>query len=219
LSYMPDEINRGQGNGANLGVTPNPNGPDRSKNEPGLSQNIVSGGLNYDNKFGDIGFTAAATGEWGQAEQAIYNNLAAWNVGAKVSYMGWSLAGSYGDWGKSNTLKQDGSNSTHYWDVGAAYEYGPFGFSVTYLNSMFDCGQSAVVGSGANSSCLTTGTNKFQSVSFGTDYKLAPGLTPYAEVTYFDENSSILGTAVPSATSRASRDTGTVGILGTQLNF
>ena len=54
--------------------------------------------------------------------------------------MGFSLAGSYGDWGKSNTYTADNSKKTYYWDLGAAYEYGPFGASVTYLYSSVDCG-------------------------------------------------------------------------------
>ncbi len=117
-----------------------PAGPDRTNNNAGLSQNIFTGGVNYDNKFGDVGVTLAATGEWGQSQLNTYQNLGAWNAGGKFTYMGFSLAGSYGDWGKSNTLKADRSTNSHYWDVGGAYEYGPFGVSVTYLNSQFDCG-------------------------------------------------------------------------------
>ena len=207
VSYLPDQTNRGQGVAS--GVTRvSPVGPDRTNNNAGLSQNIFTGGLNYDNKFGDFGFAAAATGEWGKAQVATYEDLKAWNAGAKVSYMGFSLAGSYGDWGKSNTLTTNNSKDTWYWDVGVAYEYGPFGASVTYLNSQFDCG-TTVSGTGNNQFCNTTGKDKMYSVSGGLDYKLAPGLTPYAEVTYYDQN----------AVGKANDNKGYVGILGTQLNF
>src|SRR5579884_246565 len=143
VSYLPDQTNRGQGTVAPAG-RPNPLGPNRANNIDGLAQNIFTGGLNYDNKFGDFGLTAAATGEWGNAQHPTdgtgpYHDLKAWNAGAKLSWMGWSIAGSYGDWGKSLTTAASGSKDTWYWDAGIAYEYGPFGASFTYLNSQFDC--------------------------------------------------------------------------------
>jgi hypothetical protein len=206
VSYLPDQTNRGQGV-AGL-ASPNPAGPNRTDKNAGLSDNIFTGGINYDNKFGDFGVAAAATGEIGSAQVSTYEKLAAWNAGAKVSYMGFSLAGSYGDWGRSNTLKAQNSKNTWYWDVGGAYEYGPFGASVTYLHSQFDCGN-AVTGFGSNTNCAAAGKNKFSNVSVGADYKLAPGLTPYAEVSWYDQNSS----------TATLDNKGIVGIVGTQLNF
>ena len=127
--------------------------------------------------------------------------------------MGFSLAGSYGDWGKSNTLTASNSKKTYYYDLGAAYEYGPFGASVTYLYSSVDCGTvgADVAGgsAGINGGCAAVGKNKFDDVSVGVDYKLAPGLTPYAEVTWYDEN--------PVGTVNDNK--GYVVIVGTQLNF
>jgi outer membrane protein OmpU len=201
LSYLPDQSNRGQGGAG--GVV------NRSDNNAGLSQNIFTGAINYDNKFGDVGFTAAATGQIGSAQLNTYEDLRAWNAGAKLSYMGFSLAGSYGDWGSSNTLKTEQSKDTWYWNLGLAYEFGPFGASVTYLKSQVDCG-TGVAGLGINGGCVAAGgENKFSNISTGVDYKLAPGLTPYAEVSFFNQNSN---TAV--------RDNkGYVGIVGTQLNF
>jgi len=218
VSYLPDQSNTGQGSIFT-------GGPTRTDYNGGLSQNIWTGGLNYDNKFGDFGVAASATGEWGTAQDnttaggvtTAYNDLKAWTTGAKVSYMGFSLAGSYGDWGKSNTLKAADSKKTWYYDLGAAYEYGPFGASVTYLYSSVDCGitaQTAVgaAGVGINGNCAATdvnGKNKFDSISTGVDYKLAPGLTPYAEVTWYNQNS----------VTNTLDNKGYVAIVGTQLNF
>jgi len=206
VSYLPDQSNTGQGSVAWLG-------PNRTDYNAGLSENIWAGGLNYDNKWGDFGLAAAATGEWGKAQVATYEDLKAWTLGAKASYMGFSLAGSYGDWGKSNTLTASNSKKTYYYDLGAAYEYGPFGASVTYLYSSVDCGTvgADVAGgsAGINGGCAAVGKNKFDDVSVGVDYKLAPGLTPYAEVTWYDEN--------PVGTINDNK--GYVVIVGTQLNF
>lgn len=205
VSYLPDQSNRGQGITGQ--AVP---GPNRASDQTGLSQNIFTGGLSYDNKFGDVGVALAATGVHGTSQLSQYEDLAAWNVGTKLSYMGFSLAGGYGDWGDSNTLKTSNSNDTNYWNVGVAYEYGPFGASVTYLNSTFDCG-TAVAAAGASADCAGTGDNDFDSLSVGADYKLAPGLTPYVEVTWYDQDSS---------TATNTRDNkGYVGLVGTQLNF
>lgn len=208
VSYLPDQSNTGQGTNT-LGA-PNPFGPNRTNHNAGLSQNIFTGGINYDNKFGDVGFTAALTGEHGNAQQGtLYEGLQAWEAGAKFTYMGWSLAGSYGDWGKSNTLKTNRSHSSNYWDIGGAYEYGPFAASLTYLNSKFDCG-AAGASAGFDGNCQgVAGKNKFNNTSLGFDYKLAPGLTPYAEISYYRQN----------APGTEDDNKGYVGIIGTQLNF
>jgi predicted porin len=207
VSYLPDQTNTGQG--TSLLNPPNPSGPDRDKFNQGLSANIFTGGLSYDNKFSDVGVSAAVTGEEGQSQySSLYEDLKAWEGGGKVSYMGASLAASYGDWGKSNTLKADHSKDTHYWTAGGAYEYGPFGASLTYMNSQFDCGLANAT-FGNTSTCDAAGKNKFNNLSLGADYKLAPGLTPYAEVSWYNEN--------PVGTANDNK--GYVGILGTQLNF
>ncbi len=150
VSFMPDQNNRGQGFGPIETVMPN--GPDRAKGVAGLSEDIITGGINYDNKFGDVGVALAATGERGTAEVSTYENLSAWNAGGKLSWMGWSLAGSYGNWGDSNDFKANHAGGSKYWDAGAAYEYGPFGVSLTYLHSELSCGISADTGgnTGAN---------------------------------------------------------------------
>lgn len=203
VSYLPDQLNRGQGFS-----TQNVPGPNRADNINGLSQNIFTGGLSYDNKFGDIGVAAAVTGMAGESMTATHNDLEAWNAGLKLAYMGFTLAGGYGDWGDSNTLKTDASDDTNYWNVGLAYEYGPFGASATYLDSTFDCGNAGGT-TGATGDCATAGNNDFESLSVGVDYKLVPGLTPYAEVTWYEMN----------AAGTTTDNDGYVAIVGTQLNF
>ncbi len=185
VSYITDNANKGQF-------------IDRYDVGTGLStvDNIWAGGINYDNKFGDIGVTVAATGEFGSAVAAGTEDLAAWNVGAKFTYMGFSLAGSYGDWGDSLRTTASNADNTHYWTLGGAYEYGPFGASVTYLDSQYDNGGAF-------------GHNDFTNVSVGADYKLAPGLTPYAEVSFIQID----------PTGTVDDNDATVFIAGTQLNF
>ena len=188
--------------GFQLGVSYAPSLSDRGQlasrvQYVGTTQDVWEGGLNYENQFGDFGVAAAATGEIGGTTSdglgTHVNSLGAWNAGAKVSYMGFSLAGSYGDW--RDSLDINGTKAD-YWTVGGAYETGPIGASVTYLSSEDK-------GNGGQD-------NKFQDISVGVDYKLAPGLTPFAEYTYYDiDPSHVAGV----------ENKGNVVIIGSELSF
>ncbi len=180
ISYLPDSSSKGQ-------VI------DRSTSA--IAKNIVLGALNYEGKFQNVGVNLGATGEYGTATDNTMNNLRTYQVGAKVSYMGFSVAGSYANAGDSLNFKSNpNDSSTHFWTAGLAYETGPFGASVTYLDSQADFGATH---------------NDFSNVSVGVDYKLAAGLTPYAEVNFIDNN--------PTATAFDNKST--VFIAGTQLAF
>lgn len=180
LSYAVDTDDRGQN------VT-------LADNTAGQAENIFAAGINWEGKFNQVGIVLAATGEMGDSESSLYEDLRAWNVGGKVTFSGFSLAASYGNQSDSLTLSSLNADDSYYWTVGGAYEFGPFGVSVTYLDSEYD--------TGANS-------NDFSNLVIGADYKLAPGLTPYAEVSFFDANAATV----------ADND-GTVVLIGTQLNF
>lgn len=166
----------------------------RGNNNGGEAENVVLGGLNYEGKFGDFGVKAAATGEWGNSEVTGTEDLRTYNLGAQVDFMGFSLAGSYGDLGDSLQASATLGDDAHYWTVGGAYAYGPFGVSVTYLDSEVDTGATS---------------NDFSNLSIGADYKLAPGLTPYAEVSFVDVD----------PVGIVNDNNATVFIAGTQLAF
>lgn len=191
LSYAPDDINRGQGVDSAFGVT----ALNRTDTNAARAENIISGGVNYEGNFDGFGLAAAATFEHGDAQLNTYNDLFAWNAGAKVTYMGFSVAGSYGSWDDSLTLKTQGLDGSDYWTVGGAYEFGPYGVSVTYLDSTLDS--------------VDAVDNEFQNLVIGADYKLAPGLTPYAEVSFYEAE----------AFGVANDNDGQVFLVGTMLNF
>jgi len=148
---------------------------------------IFQVGVNYEGKFDMFGLAAAATGEWGDAELAGAEDLEAWNAGAMITFSGFSLAASYGDWDDSLSAN---NTDADYWTLGGAYDFGPFGASITYLDSDY-------------------GNNDFENLSIGADYKLAEGLTPYAEISFYDQD---------PAGAIADND-GTVFIVGSQLAF
>ena len=182
VSYSPSLNNRGQITTRTYAGT--------------TASDIFSGGLNYENQFDQIGVAAAVTGETARVENsgptANLKDVKSWNAGAKLSYMGFSAAGSYGDWNDSLNV---GDTKASYWTGGLAYENGPIGTSVTYL--------------GSETKPAGTNKDKFYDVSVGVDYKLAPGLTPFIEWTYYDIDANASG----------GDNKGNVVIVGSQLSF
>lgn len=164
---------------------------------------VLNLGIAFDHQF-DNAWTlgAAFTGEWAEADSstnaARSNDINAWNIGAKLGYQAFAVAASYGDWDDSRDSVAAPSLESDYWTLGASYETGPFGLSATYLKS--DVEQTA------------TTENEFTNLVIGADYKLAPGLTPYAEVSFYEFDEAGTGVATFD-------NDGTVFLLGTQVAF
>ncbi len=151
---------------------------------------VFEAGVNYEGQWDNVGIAAGLTGQAGDADSSAAEDLRAWNAGTVLSFSGFSLGGSYGDWDDSLGAGSDAD----YYTLGAAYDFGPFGASVTWLDSNIE-------GAGAD--------NDFDNLVVGADYALAPGLTPYAEVSFFDAD----------AAGAALDNDGTVILLGTELAF
>jgi len=193
VSYAPSLTNRGENSTSLIDVT-----------APAIGgSNVWSGGINYENQFDQIGVAAAVTGETAHIDNTFtgvstLKDVEAWNAGLKLSYMGFSAAGSYGDWSDSANVS---GTSAWYATGGLAYETGPFGASVTYLYSEDKTGG-------------TVFDDKFQNASVGVDYKLAPGLTPFIEYSWVDVDGTG-GTAASGATETKSN----IVLVGSQLSF
>lgn len=171
LSYTPDLDDAGQTN---------------VRGESGLLAgtfgDVIEAGLNYEGQWDEVGFAAAVTGVVGDSELGG-NDLEGWNAGLATNLYGVNVAGSYGDWGDTIGVDAD------YYTLGAGYDFGPFGASVTWLDS-------------------EAGTNEFNNLVVGADYSLAPGLTPYIEASFFDADGGV-----------GASNEGNVVILGTELAF
>jgi predicted porin len=134
-----------------------------------------------------------------------------------MQYAGVSVGGSYGDWGKSGIQSVNVSGGTptsytgakagKYWTLGAAYDYANYGASVGYMNSKNGGFKLA-----ANQYSPTKATVELY--SFGVDYKIAPGLMPYAEYTHFDVKSK-----ADTAAGVYPSNKGHVILVGTKLTF
>lgn len=168
----------------------------RADNTAGDIQNIWDLGLGYEGTFSGVKLAAAGTYVWGDAETATTEDTRAWNLGASVGYQGFSLAGSYGDWSDSDRAVGAGNDDSDYWTLGAAYTTGPIGLSATYLASEREV--------------AAADTNEFNNLVIGADYKLAAGLTPFAEVSFYDFD---------DGDSTTTDNQGTTLLVGTSVAF
>ena len=157
-------------------------------------RNIYSWGLNYSNYFDNIGFATSITGEYGEIDRNYkQNNLNSYEIGMMLTYFGFTIGGSYGNWGDSLTPKsgiyscdynpnltlanQDCGqnitkfNNSYYLNAGISYEFGPIATSFTYLKSNFQ-------------------NNIYQANVFSLDYKLKKSLKSYLELAKFDFDSN-----------------------------
>lgn len=158
---------------------------------------ILEAGVNFDHQFDNgLKLAASLTGETGSDDQANTEDLRAYALGVLLGYQGFSGAVSYGDWGDSGRADATNNDDSDYWSAGLGYDGGMYALSATYLNSTRE--------TGANTD------NDFNNFVLGADYKLAPGITPYAEVSFYEFDQGGAG---------GFDNDGTAVILGTQVAF
>ena len=150
----------------------------------GSFENVWSGGIHWQGNWDQVGLAIAATGETGDGELVGQDDLNAWQIGGNLTYAGFVFGASYGDYSDLGNIDGD------YWTAGIGYDFGAFGSSLTYLDSETDFAE-------------------FENLVLGVDYKMAPGFTPYAEVSWFEADDN---------GARLDND-GTVVLVGTQLAF
>jgi len=191
LSYTPDLSNIG----------PVDNFGNQSPADRRYEQ-VFGVALNYTTQIDQIGLSASATGEFGEHPSTGKRDLEAYAFGASASYMGFSLAGSWGTWNKAGTTGTTGRflKSTDFWTVGGSYEQGPVGVSVGYMASTRG---HDLTGSARN--------EKFDNLVVSADYQLAPGFMPFVEWSSFDFNGE--------GTGNGNDNDGNVFMVGAKLSF
>jgi hypothetical protein len=220
VSFIPDMDNTG----SIAGIAPKNSGPvdsDRyfgaaAGSYPATFRNIWSGGVMYEQKFGDYGVKASLVGEVGKAKLDALRNLKAAEAGINLSYKEFHLVGSYGDWFKSLTLKNPVAGAKQggkYYTVGFGHEINKVGYSVTHISSKKAGGIEALRTKAALNALPTSvlsdfDYNRLKATSFDVEYHLAPGFKPYAGVTFFKFKES-----------KGHKDSGQVIMAGTRLLF
>ncbi len=222
LSYTPDTRNSGQDYIDKLGQNV-VNGITQPGSEYTLptAKNAIAGGISWSGNLDkDQAFKLSVVGETATIKNNVrsstkYKNVSGAIFGAQYAYQNFSVAGSWGTQGKS--MYADTATSMKagsFYTLGAAYVQGPVGSSLTWMKS-------------------TKNKNTLDLISLGLDYQVAPGLLPFAEVTYFKmkqknsynnsqyDNQSDSSTKYVPATNVAAayQNSGTAFILGTKLKF
>ena len=163
------------------------------------AKNVVALGAKYEGEIAEATtLTLVATGEVGRAIQEAFikddkktdasyvidpnaidspvdnrlvgrhklKNLRSYDVGGKIKHGNFGYLLAYGNLCKSFTSAAlDKNKDTNFYSAVISYGQGPIGVSLSYIT-------------GSNKK------NKFNAIALGSDYKIAPGLTTYAEVSY-----------------------------------
>ncbi|MAR55974.1 MAG: hypothetical protein CMM93_02215 [Rickettsiales bacterium] len=182
--------------GFQLGVSYTPDLNDRgqfvSRSDIGTSAgDVFDLALSYERQFDAFLLGLSGNYQTGDGD-TLSEDIDAYQVGAMLGFAGFSVAGSYAD---LEGVQGAGIGAEgDYYTLGAGYENGPFGLSATWIDSTLE---------------QAAGDNDFENLVIGADYKLAPGLTPYAELSFYEYD----------AAGAAADNDGTLFILGTQLAF
>jgi outer membrane protein OmpU len=177
-------------------------------------QNAYELGLNYVNTFSGVGVALGATYVGAEAKKDLqattpkrYEDLAAYQLGGQLSYLGWTLGGGYVFQGESGYQKSTGNNTdAQGYNLGLQYETGPFVVGASALWAENE---------GVQSETLPATAGKNQSLdvySLGATYVVAPGLSTFIEGTMFQYEPGAKGTDYKN-------NDGTVVMLGTKLEF
>jgi len=178
-------------------------------------KDALSGAIAIDQNISDgVDFKLAISGEYGKAagkakqftlksdevaaQEFKLSNLRTYNIGAILNVGNFSYAASFGSLGKSLTTPafHKTGRKTDYYTGTVAYKQGPFAASVSYFKS-------------------DQFKNTVDAVSIGTNYQLAPGFKPYAEISGF----SLKGRPEFNSELQKKKTRGTVALIGAKLSL
>lgn len=152
---------------------------------------VLNGGIAYEGKAKEAAYRMSFTGETGRSELPGHENLGAWAAGTNLEYKGFVAGGSYGDWNQSITHITPANSSAHYVTLGAGYDMGGAGVSLTWFRGEYQ-------------------RNETEVLSLGADFTPLPGFTPYVELSQV-----ILDASDPTIQDNE----GVVVLVGAQVGF
>lgn len=109
-------------------------------------KDITSVAINYLNEWNGISLNTSISGEFASIEKTTSatftrNNLQQYSAGANISYIGFTLAGSYSNSGKSLFIQGDSNQSnianSYTADVGISYAISSYQFGVSHIQTNF----------------------------------------------------------------------------------
>lgn len=208
ISFIPDMDSHGTTSGLSLKNTVTQSDFNERKN-PASFRDVFSAGVRLEKAYGDYNAKLTATGETGKAKSATLKNLRAYEVGTMLGYKTFKLGASYGNWGKSLTLKQSLINNRKvrqdYWTAGFGQVFESWGYSVTHMESKkaggleimttlpYEASGVATLLSSQTGQAYVVDTrcNKFDNTVLDIDYKVAEGMKVYGAFSryhFFESN-------------------------------
>lgn len=109
-------------------------------------KNITSVAVNYLDEWNGVSLNTSISGEFADIEKSSTatferNNLAQYSIGANVSYVGLTLAGSYANTGKSLEIQNDANRTTigdsYTADAGISYAIASHQFGISHIKTNF----------------------------------------------------------------------------------
>jgi hypothetical protein len=177
-------------------------------------ENYAEVGANYETNFDDVALAvggsyvyAGAKGDYVDgADRLELEDLNAYQVGASVNFMGFTLGGGYVWQGNSGQIKEieDAQDSTAY-NFGLQYETGPF---IVGANALF-----------AENQGLTSKDNQLDVYSVGATYVVAPGLSTFVEGTFVPTNEGSYYDSNANDAATYDSNSGSAIIVGTKVEF
>ena len=119
-------------------------------NNLGQFENVIDTALTYAQAFGGVNIAASVSGEFAKSEDPLLNDIAAYAAGLNIGYGGFTVGGSYGNWGDSSLITTYTADDATYWTAGVGYERGAWGVSLGYLESAYNDNEAKVVSLGAD---------------------------------------------------------------------
>ncbi len=206
---------------------------DLDEDNAGFSD-VVSFGLQYRGEFSGVRLGISGGVNFANAEDAGIGvereDVTEWRIGGLVGYGGFTLSGFYQDHGeggfRQSAIATGATDGLTSWGVGGGYTAGPWNFSIGYYQVDGDpigavdrpVGSAAAIAAGIPAGFGTRDTATSYVVGGGMTYSLAPGLTPYASVVYFDNESVFISDSGITGVTDFSNE-GVVGVLGVTFSF
>ncbi|MGV2432444.1 MAG UNVERIFIED_CONTAM: porin [Rickettsiaceae bacterium] len=161
----------------------------------------------------DLSFKASLVGEMGRTKPKLnptpapgtqplrfkkLSNLRTYSFGAEMKYAQFALFGCYSNYMKSATTDVDPKDrkKTDLYNIGTKYSFDELTLSISHFASNHR-------------------KNKLNATTFAGEYKLAPGLLPYAEVTAYNAKGFDLSSGTPVPDNYR----GTLFLVGMKMEF
>lgn len=204
--------------GFSAGVSFNPGVGARTVNEDTTLHNRWQVALAYNGELSGVGIGADVsyiTADYGNATAAstiagLNDDMETWRGGLVLSYAGFQFGGSYlqsegYSSGAGNAAAGNYDVENTVWDLGVAYETGPYGVSLTYAQVDRDLDNAA----GAE-----VWDGEYQQVSLHGAYTMGPGIKLVGAAFWADAEQDVAGTTVGDTDAD-----GTGAVVGLQLTF